>query len=112
MCTGCPANGSDECRTRMVLLGLLHRAFGSRGKEWEKGGLKRPIWTDALRNDGSDQMKSVLQTAVYLELFSAFEAERRGSVKGDTATHIKSPIAAKRKALNWRAVFSWCCVYL
>ncbi|KAJ8869007.1 hypothetical protein PR048_030553 [Dryococelus australis] len=44
--------------------------------------------------------------------FSAFEAKRRGSVKGDTATRIKSPIAAKRKALNWRAVFSSCCVYL
>ncbi|KAJ8878606.1 hypothetical protein PR048_019187 [Dryococelus australis] len=40
------------------------------------------------------------------------KAERRGSVKGDTATRIKSTIAAKRKALNWRAVFSSCCVYL
>ncbi|KAJ8888778.1 hypothetical protein PR048_008270 [Dryococelus australis] len=39
-------------------------------------------------------------------------AERRGSVKGDIATRIKSPIAAKRKALYWRALFSPCCVYL
>ncbi|KAJ8895425.1 hypothetical protein PR048_000757 [Dryococelus australis] len=45
-------------------------------------------------------------------LFSAFETERRWSVKGDTATRIKSPIAAKRKALTRRAVFSSCCVYL
>ncbi|KAJ8897909.1 hypothetical protein PR048_003266 [Dryococelus australis] len=30
----------------------------------------------------------------------------------DTATRIKSPIAAKRKALNWRAVFSSHCVCL
>ncbi|KAJ8891043.1 hypothetical protein PR048_010552 [Dryococelus australis] len=42
---------------------------------------------------------------------SALEADRRGSVKGDTATRIKSPIATKRTALNWRAVFSSCCVY-
>ncbi|KAJ8878882.1 hypothetical protein PR048_019481 [Dryococelus australis] len=53
-----------------------------------------------------------LITPVYLELFSEFVAERRGCVKGDTATRIKSSIAAKRKALNWRAVFSSCCVYL
>ncbi|KAJ8890328.1 hypothetical protein PR048_009836 [Dryococelus australis] len=53
----------------------------------------------------------IVKTPIYLELFSAFEAERRGNVKGDTATH-KSPIAAKRKALNWRAVFSSCSVYL
>ncbi|KAJ8874324.1 hypothetical protein PR048_025170 [Dryococelus australis] len=50
-------------------------------------------------------------TLVYLELFPAFEAERRGTVKGDTATRIRSTIAAKRRALNWRAVFSSCCVY-
>ncbi|KAJ8875055.1 hypothetical protein PR048_022945 [Dryococelus australis] len=46
------------------------------------------------------------------ELFSAFEAEGRGSVKGDTVTRIKSSTAFKREALNWRAVFSSCCVYL
>ncbi|KAJ8873743.1 hypothetical protein PR048_024577 [Dryococelus australis] len=38
--------------------------------------------------------------------FSAFEAEKRGSLNGATATRIKSPIISKRKALNWRAVFS------
>ncbi|KAJ8870439.1 hypothetical protein PR048_029461 [Dryococelus australis] len=32
--------------------------------------------------------------------------------KGDTATRINSPIAAKRKALNWRTVFSSCSVCL
>ncbi|KAJ8865798.1 hypothetical protein PR048_033320 [Dryococelus australis] len=37
---------------------------------------------------------------------------RRGSINGDIVTRIKSPIASKRKALNWRAVFSSCCVYL
>ncbi|KAJ8889304.1 hypothetical protein PR048_008802 [Dryococelus australis] len=40
------------------------------------------------------------------------QTERRGSVKGDTATRIKSPIATKRKALNWLAVFSSHCVFL
>ncbi|KAJ8880005.1 hypothetical protein PR048_020627 [Dryococelus australis] len=45
----------------------------------------------------------LLKTPVYLELFLAFEAERRGSVKGDTATRTKSPIATKRKALDGRA---------
>ncbi|KAJ8887946.1 hypothetical protein PR048_007430 [Dryococelus australis] len=44
--------------------------------------------------------------------FSAFEAERRGSVKGDTATRIKCAIASNRKALNWCAMFSSCWVYL
>ncbi|KAJ8874068.1 hypothetical protein PR048_024909 [Dryococelus australis] len=34
--------------------------------------------------------------------FSAFDAERRGSVKGDTATRIKSHIAAKHEVLNWQ----------
>ncbi|KAJ8896242.1 hypothetical protein PR048_001585 [Dryococelus australis] len=53
-----------------------------------------------------------VKTPFYLELFSAFKAERRGSVKGDTAMRIKSPIAAKRKALNWRAMFSSCYVCL
>ncbi|KAJ8878690.1 hypothetical protein PR048_019275 [Dryococelus australis] len=53
-----------------------------------------------------------IKTPVYPEIFSVFEAERRESVKGDTATRIKSLIAAKRKALNLHAVFSSCCVYL
>ncbi|KAJ8876000.1 hypothetical protein PR048_023908 [Dryococelus australis] len=38
--------------------------------------------------------------------------QKRGSDKGDTATSIKYAIAAKRKALNWRAVFSSHRVYL
>ncbi|KAJ8897066.1 hypothetical protein PR048_002412 [Dryococelus australis] len=42
----------------------------------------------------------------------SFEAEKRGSDKGDTTTRIKCAIATKRKALNWRAVFSSQCVYL
>ncbi|KAJ8898207.1 hypothetical protein PR048_003567 [Dryococelus australis] len=48
----------------------------------------------------------------YLALFSAFEAEKSGTDKGDTATHIKCAIAAKRKASNFRAVLSSHCVYL
>ncbi|KAJ8872331.1 hypothetical protein PR048_025935 [Dryococelus australis] len=43
-----------------------------------------------------------IQLTAYPELLSASEAEKRGSDKGDTATHIKSAVAAKRKALNWR----------
>ncbi|KAJ8881158.1 hypothetical protein PR048_017631 [Dryococelus australis] len=57
-------------------------------------------------------LRELSKTPVYLQLFSAFEAERRGSVKGDTATRIKSPIATKCKTLNWCAVCSSCCVYL
>ncbi|KAJ8875908.1 hypothetical protein PR048_023815 [Dryococelus australis] len=38
------------------------------------------------------------------------EAEKRWSSKGDTATRIKRPIAATRKALNLRAVFSSHCM--
>ncbi|KAJ8876176.1 hypothetical protein PR048_024085 [Dryococelus australis] len=47
---------------------------------------------------------------LYLELYSTLETERRGSDKDDTTTRIKSHIASKRKALNWRAVFSSCCI--
>ncbi|KAJ8891044.1 hypothetical protein PR048_010553 [Dryococelus australis] len=36
----------------------------------------------------------------------AFEAEKRGSDKGDTDTLIKCAIATMCKALNWRALFS------
>ncbi|KAJ8878200.1 hypothetical protein PR048_022668 [Dryococelus australis] len=41
-----------------------------------------------------------------LELCSTFEAEKHGSDKGYTATLIECAIASKRKAVNWRAVFS------
>ncbi|KAJ8871782.1 hypothetical protein PR048_028122, partial [Dryococelus australis] len=44
--------------------------------------------------------------------FSVFEIEKRGSDKGDCATHVRYAIAAKHKTLNWRAVFLLCCVYL
>ncbi|KAJ8866762.1 hypothetical protein PR048_032623 [Dryococelus australis] len=44
-------------------------------------------------------------------LFSAFEAEKCGSYKVDTATPIKCAIASTRKAPNWRAAFSSHCVY-
>ncbi|KAJ8883342.1 hypothetical protein PR048_015185 [Dryococelus australis] len=43
-----------------------------------------------------------------IELFSAFEAEKRGSYKGDNGTRYKCAIVAKRHALNWRALFSHC----
>ncbi|KAJ8874540.1 hypothetical protein PR048_025400 [Dryococelus australis] len=42
---------------------------------------------------------------------SAFEAEKIGSDKGDIAMR-KCAIATSRKVLNWRAVFSSCCVWL
>ncbi|KAJ8877428.1 hypothetical protein PR048_021882 [Dryococelus australis] len=48
----------------------------------------------------------------YLQLLSAFEAEERGSDRGDNATRIKCAIAVKREGLNWSAVFSSHCVYL
>ncbi|KAJ8866591.1 hypothetical protein PR048_032450 [Dryococelus australis] len=53
-----------------------------------------------------------LQPEIVMVRPKSSPTERLGSVKGDTATHIKSHIAAKRKAQNWRAVFSSCCVYL
>ncbi|KAJ8867023.1 hypothetical protein PR048_032885 [Dryococelus australis] len=40
------------------------------------------------------------------------DAEKRGSDKGDTATHYKHAIAAKRKVLYWRAGFLSHCLYL
>ncbi|KAJ8876034.1 hypothetical protein PR048_023942 [Dryococelus australis] len=52
------------------------------------------------------------EVPVYPAPFYAFEAEERGSDKGDIAVDIKFAIAAKNKALHWRAVFSSHCVYL
>ncbi|KAJ8872797.1 hypothetical protein PR048_026413 [Dryococelus australis] len=47
----------------------------------------------------------ITQCPAYLKVFPAFVIEKRVRDKGDTATHIKCPIAAKRKALYCRAVF-------
>ncbi|KAJ8890000.1 hypothetical protein PR048_009505 [Dryococelus australis] len=41
--------------------------------------------------------------AVCLEIFTAFEAEKRGSDKGDIAMHMNCVTAVKLKALNWSA---------
>ncbi|KAJ8869715.1 hypothetical protein PR048_028710 [Dryococelus australis] len=45
------------------------------------------------------------QVLAYLQLLPAFETEKRGSCKGHTRTCIKCAIAAKRKALDWCALF-------
>ncbi|KAJ8895968.1 hypothetical protein PR048_001309 [Dryococelus australis] len=50
--------------------------------------------------------------ALLKALLKAFEAERRKTDKDDTASCIKHAIATKRKALNWRAVFSSHYVYV
>ncbi|KAJ8893770.1 hypothetical protein PR048_006370 [Dryococelus australis] len=57
---------------------------------------------------------TLLKEPEYIELsVSASEAEKHGGCKDDTVTRIKCAIAAKcMRALNWRAVFSLCCVYL
>ncbi|KAJ8865801.1 hypothetical protein PR048_033323 [Dryococelus australis] len=60
---------------------------------------------------GRTPASELLKALAYLPLYSAFEAERRGSDKGDTTAHIKLAIASNRKALNWRAVFSSHCVH-
>ncbi|KAJ8878401.1 hypothetical protein PR048_018979 [Dryococelus australis] len=53
-----------------------------------------------------------MQVSFRLPPTCSFSLGLRPSDKGYTATRIKSPIAAKSKALNWRAVFSSLCVYL
>ncbi|KAJ8888338.1 hypothetical protein PR048_007825 [Dryococelus australis] len=57
-------------------------------------------------------IRSVRRQATYQKLFLAFEAKKHGSDKVDTDTCIKCAIASKRKALNWREVFSSHCGYL
>ncbi|KAJ8891772.1 hypothetical protein PR048_004325 [Dryococelus australis] len=42
----------------------------------------------------------------YLALISTLEAEKRGSDKGYTTTHVKRAIAAKLRVLNWCEAFS------
>ncbi|KAJ8877560.1 hypothetical protein PR048_022015, partial [Dryococelus australis] len=58
----------------------------------------------------------ISQTSSVSEVCSSSRLQKqvRRAIVGnqDTATRIMSPIVAKRKALNWRAVFSSCCVYL
>ncbi|KAJ8871641.1 hypothetical protein PR048_027968 [Dryococelus australis] len=44
------------------------------------------------------------QAPAYLQLLSAFDAEKRGSDKGDADTRYKSAIAPTREALNLRAL--------
>ncbi|KAJ8881404.1 hypothetical protein PR048_017885 [Dryococelus australis] len=44
--------------------------------------------------------------------FSTIQIEKPETDKGYTTTRVKCAIAATRKALHWRAVFSSCCVYL
>ncbi|KAJ8867658.1 hypothetical protein PR048_031461 [Dryococelus australis] len=48
----------------------------------------------------------------YLGFYPAFETEKHGSDKVDSATRIACPIAAKRKVPSWRTVFSSHWVYL
>ncbi|KAJ8871103.1 hypothetical protein PR048_027407 [Dryococelus australis] len=62
------------------------------------------------RNSPLNNYKVTAQTN--LEMFSAFEAEKRWSNKGDIATRTKCAIDSMCKALNWRAVFSSHWVYL
>ncbi|KAJ8873822.1 hypothetical protein PR048_024658 [Dryococelus australis] len=42
----------------------------------------------------------------------SLSGHKRGSDKDDTDTPVKCAIATTRKALNWRVMFSTCCVYL
>ncbi|KAJ8877181.1 hypothetical protein PR048_021634 [Dryococelus australis] len=46
---------------------------------------------------GSPCLEETFMAVAYLEIFAAFETEKRGNDKCDTATHIKCTIAAKRK---------------
>ncbi|KAJ8880638.1 hypothetical protein PR048_017108 [Dryococelus australis] len=46
----------------------------------------------------------------YLQLLPASETEKCGNNKGDLVTRFKCTIDAKRKSLNWRAVFPSHCV--
>ncbi|KAJ8871253.1 hypothetical protein PR048_027559 [Dryococelus australis] len=48
----------------------------------------------------------------HIVLFSALEANKQEGDKGYSATGIWCAVATKRKARNWRAMFSSCCVYL
>ncbi|KAJ8878412.1 hypothetical protein PR048_018990 [Dryococelus australis] len=63
----------------------------------------RALVEHARRRDASGRSSGV---PAYLEIFPVSEAEKRGNYKFDTTTRYKCAIATKRKALNWRAVFS------
>ncbi|KAJ8878754.1 hypothetical protein PR048_019340 [Dryococelus australis] len=56
----------------------------------------------------------VFRAAPFSSYFTLIGADLPGKIwpRGEPATHIKSLIAAKCKTLDWRAVFSSCCVYL
>ncbi|KAJ8877626.1 hypothetical protein PR048_022081 [Dryococelus australis] len=78
------------------------------------GTIQRDFPTDCIHAGNCVRPETVrlLEAPACLGLSPEFEAEKSGSDKGDTATRIKCAMAAKRKALNWLVVFSWCCVYL
>ncbi|KAJ8884560.1 hypothetical protein PR048_016417 [Dryococelus australis] len=54
----------------------------------------------------TSMLRAAQISSLTVPLFPAFETEKRGRDRGDFATNIKCPIAAKREALNWCAVFS------
>ncbi|KAJ8867485.1 hypothetical protein PR048_031287 [Dryococelus australis] len=104
------ARTEDEHSAKRGLSGTI--PLGTRGGYITVAELTPP---SAKHNvDGSTFIDTtfVLKVPVYLELSPAFEAEKRGNDKGDTATRIKCPVTTKRRALNWGAVFSSHCVYL
>ncbi|KAJ8884315.1 hypothetical protein PR048_016172 [Dryococelus australis] len=53
-----------------------------------------------------NKRKAKLTGSTYMHRLSPFLFEKRGTYKGYIVTSYKSAIAPKRRALNWRAVFS------
>ncbi|KAJ8882760.1 hypothetical protein PR048_014573 [Dryococelus australis] len=62
-----------------------------------------PIGTGTLRAKNNIPK---LKELAWLQCFSPYLAEERGSYKGYTGTCYESAIASTRRAVNWRAVFS------
>ncbi|KAJ8889448.1 hypothetical protein PR048_008947 [Dryococelus australis] len=75
-----------------------------------KGGLGI-ITCHTTPSGGRGVVEEPIRLVAHLELFSAFEPEKRDNDKGESVTRIKCAIAPKRKALNWCAMFSSCCEY-
>ncbi|KAJ8874148.1 hypothetical protein PR048_024990 [Dryococelus australis] len=91
-----------------VLASTHQRTFN----ESEIANAKRRHDSEDTSRGSSSQTNRANYKLASLKGSEEVRADKRRSDKGDIVTFIKCVIASKRRALNWSAVFSSCCVYL
>ncbi|KAJ8865531.1 hypothetical protein PR048_033051 [Dryococelus australis] len=90
---------------------LLYWGMESSGLESQaRHGRHAVRWAPAVMPSGNTDTRRPDQLCLAIGNPPHSRAEKRGNDKDGIATHIKCAIAAKLKALNWRAVFSSHCI--